>query len=613
MGERKSELAKMKKTFVALLLFFVFFAPLQTSAQEVPHEGLQAEMRGEWREAIGIYREAIRLEPDRSDLWIRIAEIEAHLGNSSEAAAALEEAAKLRPDDPDIFYDLSAAYSVANQPEEAFKAIGRAVELDPDNIEYLQDYAQVANWVDKPDVAAQTYQKIIELLPEDDSVLLGYAQSHAWSGRLDRSAAAYKKYLERNPDAPEVYIEYAQVETWRGNYPEALNILERYHARYGESEEYLLQKATVLGWARRPTPALEILSSLLESNPGHYYMNYARTIALHHDNRPIEAIESLEKVTELNPDSEETDDLRRFILTPLRSNIAFGAHFYSDSDDLDRWTNTVVGTYWLDPLTSFQGGASVTYLHADEGSGLEELDGGEDNRHTSGWLGAFRRLNPNLSFDGYAGAAEAESDSHFIYGLGLDYQPLDTLALRVERAYGYYVVSPRTIDLGIRQGANRAEAVWEPNLLYTVVGTLAYSDFSDDNEMWEAVFAPRRAFLRTEKFNLDLGVRGQWFGFDDQLDNGYYDPEFYQSYGVTGFGYWKLSDDDGVSLALDLGVLKDDDMDDFRSGLSGALEGTFGLYRDIMLVVGLSGTNNNRQSGGAFKAFVVYATLTYRF
>ncbi|MBI4830649.1 MAG: hypothetical protein HY801_03655 [Candidatus Lindowbacteria bacterium] len=167
--------------------------------------------------------------------------------------------------------------------------------------------------------------------------------------------------------------------------------------------------------------------------------------------------------------------------------------------------------------------------------------------------------------------------------------------------------------MGIRRGANRLLSVWEPDLLHTVVAEIGYDSFTDDNNRWGVTVAPCRSVLRSEKFNVDLGVRGDWYGFEDDLDHGYYDPELYQSYMVTGFGYWKISDDDGVSVAVDIGTVKDDSMDDFRVGWGTNVEGTFGLYRDVMLKVGGGTAQNSRQEGGAFRAYSVYAALTFRF
>ena len=154
---------------------------------------------------------------------------------------------------------------------------------------------------------------------------------------------------------------------------------------------------------------------------------------------------------------------------------------------------------------------------------------------------------------------------------------------------------------------------WEPDLLYTVAGMAGYSDYTDDNDSWEAMIAPRRSILRREKINLDIGVRGLWFGFDENLDHGYYDPTLYESYMVTSFWYWKISDDDGVSLTIDLGAIKDDDMSSYEFGWGSSIEATFGLYRDVMLVIGGSAFNSNRQEGGIFEAYMGHIILTIRF
>jgi tetratricopeptide (TPR) repeat protein len=576
-------------------------------------EGLKAEMAGEWDKAIEVYKAVLTQDPQRIDLWLRVSDIEASRGNHKEAAAAVKRAADLAPGDAKLYFRLSQAYSVAGQPELALEAVERSVEFEPNNVEYLKARAETANWLGKSAIAAESYEQIMALAPNDDSALLNFARSSAWSGRLDKAVCAYKRYVEKHPEDKDAYIEYAKTEAWRGDYHASLKILEDYRKKFGETKEYLQQKARVLAWARRPTKAIELITPLLVDEPDNYEVNYSRTIALHYDNRPREAVESLDKLSQLRPDSEETKDIRRFVLTPLRSNVSLTSQFYSDSDDLDRFHNSIRGVYVLQPETQLEVGAQTDYLHADRGSGLENIDGSEHAWHHRGWVGFDHRFSPEVDVDGYLGVADAEDKTRPAYGVGLDYQPLDNLYLRAARDYDFYVISPRSVSLGVRRGANRLLSVWEPHLLCTVVTELGYDDFSDDNNRWGATLAPRRSVLRSENFNIDLGVRGDWYGFEDDFDHGYYDPELYQSYMATGFGYWKISDDDGVSVALDAGAIKDDTMDNFRFGWGTNVEGTFGLYRDVMLKLGGGVSRNSRQEGGAFRAFNVYAALTFRF
>lgn len=455
--------------------------------------------------------------------------------------------------------------------------------------------------------------QLLEKSPEDDAVRLEYARSSAWSGHTDRAAAAYEDYLEKHPDEKDVYIEHVKVEAWRGNYAGSMGILRDYQDRFGVSKDYNREKARVLAWAGRPTEAMELIVPLLEEDPDDYDVNYSRTVALNNNHQPAEAVASLDKLVQLRPESEETKEIQRIVKTPLRPDITFAGSIYSDSDDLDRYHAAIIAGFSPQPETRILGGVETDYLKADTGSGYEELDGDETARHDSGWVGVEHVISPQVSVDGHIGAAEAEGHDSFIGGAGIDYRPQDNLRFRAETDYGFYVISPRTLDLGIRASSNHLWGTWEPNLLYTVVGGLGYIDLSDDNESWEAVIAPRRAVLRREKINLDLGVRGSWFGFDEQLDNGYYDPQLYQSYMATSLAYWKISDDDGVSLALDLGVVKDDEMSGFRFGWGTSAEGVFGLYRDIMLRVGGSFYNSYRTQGGDFNAVEGHVALTLRF
>jgi hypothetical protein len=211
------------------------------------------------------------------------------------------------------------------------------------------------------------------------------------------------------------------------------------------------------------------------------------------------------------------------------------------------------------------------------------------------------------------GVARAERADVLTYRLSSSLSPADEFNITLTHAYGYYVISPKAVSLGIRQRYSGIEASWSPDFVHTVDAVLSYTAFSDDNSRWEAILGPRRAVLRSGKLNADLGVLSLWEGFEKRVNNGYYDPELYQLYALRGFAYWKMSDDDGVSATALIGLQKDDTMDSFRSAMSLDLEGTFGLYRDWMLKVRAGATNNLRQATGAFRAVIGSISLTRRF
>jgi hypothetical protein len=405
------------------------------------------------------------------------------------------------------------------------------------------------------------------------------------------------------------------VEGWRGNYPTALSLLERYREDFGETDNYLKQKARILAWAQRPTEAIELSLPLLEKDPQDYELHVTNTIAMHYANRPQEAVDSLQVLDDLRPGSLEVDGIRRFVMTPLRSFIQGGLKYYHDSDSIDITYIYLQGEYALSPVTFLRARLENDYLHADEGSGYEQIDGKENIWYSSLWIGIRHRFSPKVAFEGDIGGSKAGSEEKFpTYRLAFDFRFSDEFSMKLEREYDYFIISPRALSLGIRIGENRLQLSWAPDFKYFVYAHAEYDTLSDDNERWEFLLAPRRTFLRGGKFNLDIGITALWYGFEEQVfDHGYWAPELYQSYLITGYGYWKINENNGVSIVISGGIQKDDTVSTFREGFDANVEGMFGIYRDWMLVVSGGITHNIQQRTGAYDGVSAGVWLTRRF
>lgn len=558
----------------------------------------------------GIYRQRFGAG---KDYWLRMADIYALANDPAASSAALKEASRLAPQDAALFHRLAQSYPTEKDAKASAAAIERAVELDPKNLEYLRTRADLASWRGDYAMALDSYRRILALAPDDPGARLGIARVQYWRSALGESACAYRDYLARQPGVAAAWMEYIVVVTEMGDYARATELLEDYRTRFGDNVAYRKQKARVLAWAERPTAALGEVAELDRTLRDDYELDYTRTIALHYAHRPREALASLAAVARLRPNDKETLDLARFVRTPLRSNATIDFGYHAGSDDVSIRHAGVRGEYVINPETRLFGGGDHQWLHADAGSGYEKPDGGTSLGYNRAWLGIQHRVSPQLSLDAQAGGGSAEGDSRFIYEVGADLQPGDTLAMRLSRRQDLFAVSPRAAKLGIERRANTLDATWTPNLRWTVPGRLGYDTLSDGNTRWEAELAPRRAVLRSQRLNLDLGVSGRWFGFDDDPGHGYYAPSLYQRYALTAFTYWKISDDDGVSVAFSYGPYKDNTMGGFRAGGDIVAEGFFGLYRDWFLDVkaGVS-----RYGGGAtagYRSALFEVSLTRRF
>ncbi|WP_296891657.1 tetratricopeptide repeat protein [Thiobacillus sp.] len=547
------------------------------------------------------------------DYWLRMADLYALGTHPAAASAALKEASRLDPQDHALLYRLAQSYSTDKEAGDAADAIEHAVALDPTNLEYLRSRADIAAWRSDYATALDSYRRILGIAPDDPGARLGIARVYYWRSQLADSARAYRDYLARQPGVAAASMEYIVVVTELGDYARAMELLEAYKTRFGDNLAYRKQKARVLAWAERPTPALGLIATLEPELRDDYELGYTRTIALHYAHRPREALASLADVARLRLDSKETADLTRFIYTPQRSNATLNLGYESASDNITLRHAGLAGEYVINPETRLFGGADRQSIDTKAGSPYARPDGGTTVGYNRAWLGVQHRISPRLSLDAQIGGGTATGDSRFLYELGADLQPRDELALRLSRRQDLFAVSPRAAALGIERRANTLDATWTPDLRYTVASRLAYDTFSDGNDRWEAELAPRRAILRTQRLNLDLGVSGRWFGFDQDPGNGYYAPSLYQRYALTAFTYWKISDDDGVSVAFSYGPYKDNTQSGFRSGGDIVAEGFFGLYRDWFLDVktGFSSYGGGPTAGYRSRTFEL--GLTRRF
>lgn len=552
---------------------------------------------------------------ESQEYWLRMADLHSLAGNEEAAADALAKASRYAPDEHALYFRLAQGYAAADDPKRALTAIDRALALQPDNIEYLRNRAQLASWAGDYPTARDSYERLLALQPDDAGAMLGIARLHSWQGEGDAAIAAYKAYLDKfSPAPPLVWMEYIRLLSEVGDYALAMELLAKYRNDFGDDEAYRKQKARTLAWADRPTPALFNVDAMLPDMPEDYELHYTRTVALHNDHRPREALKSLDTLVRLRPDSPDTSEIQRFVKTPLRSRISLSGAYQEDSDDIRIRRYGLEGVYVATPETELFLGGDRQRLTAPVGSGFEHIDGSDEARYSRGWVGIRHLLSSHLSVDLQGGSGRIEDgDSHDIYEIGADIWPHDLLSLRLSRRQELYAVSPRAVSLEILRRANELSFSWTPDLRWTIDGMIGSSDFSDDNKREDLLLAPRRAILRSQLVNVDLGVSGQWLSFDTDPGNGYYAPSNYTRYALNAYTYWKLSTDDAISLTFSLGGYDDDTTDSYRFSGDVTAEGFFGLYRDWMLDVRGSLGQNVGVATGPYRLGNVEFILTRRF
>lgn len=596
-----------------VLATFVWFAPglvLAQTAGEIT--ALQAEAAEQWEEAVRAHRTAIAADPQRSDLWVRIADIEARRGNLSASADALSAAIAAAPRSAALYARLSQAYAAAGFGPAALHAIDGALALEPREPDYLRARATLATWTGDYRSAQHSYRQLEVLYPTDLDIALAYARVSAWAGDTDQAVKQYQRSLRSAAVPAAVWLELARTESWRGNYAAAVEALDAYLARAGETDAYRTELASVLASGGRPAAAEGLLKSLLAQSPADYELNLTHAIALARQQRPGAAFESLDTVRRLSPDRAETLTTERVLRTLLSSSAESPFTAYADSDNLQVQRVAPRATVALDSGTRFSAGYERSRLAARSGSGLDRLDGSTIAQYEHAWVGAGQRLGW-IALRGQAGYATGASYDRTTYDVGFEARPADSISFSLSQSSRPFVISPRTVDLGLTATARHAGLEWTPTLRYHLVFDASVQQLSDGNRRWEVTVSPRRAVARRAGFNLDLGVTAYRMSTTRDLDHGYYDPRRYEYYAATLYPYLKVRESVGLAMTIAVGAQRDSSWGAFRVGGNASGEATFGIYRPWVLKVSGSATLNGRLDSGAFRGFGAGAALVRRF
>jgi hypothetical protein len=328
--------------------------------------------------------------------------------------------------------------------------------------------------------------------------------------------------------------------------------------------------------------------------------------------RRRDAAASLQTVQRLQPDSQQTHSAERLYRAALAPAVDPAVTVYGDSSELSVQRFAPRASMAFASGTMLAAGTEHERLTAARGSGLEQVDGTTNARHDHIWVSASQQF-ARVSVRGRIGQARTAAREATPYGLEAALTPADGLTISLGRDAGFFVVSPRTIGLGMEQVSHRARMDWAAGVRWQIVGEAWHQTLSDGNRRWEFTVSPRHSLARTERVNLDLGVTVTQLRTDSDYDHGYYDPRQYEFYAFSAYPYFKVRENTGLGLSLALGAQRDDFSPRFRPGGHATTEATFGIYDPWALKVSAGGSFNQRLGSGAFRGYSAGVTLIRRF
>lgn len=158
---------------------------------------------GDLDSAIQRLRDEISRFPNEHDLYVMLGLALGQNGNSREAIGAWRRALTLRPERAHSLANLGLLLVKTGRPEDSVESFRRAITLQPQEFEYHKALA-LALWELK-DVkgARDAYLHACALAPEDQESLLSLGHCAASLGEFEAAASCYRKILERDPGRTE--------------------------------------------------------------------------------------------------------------------------------------------------------------------------------------------------------------------------------------------------------------------------------------------------------------------------------------------------------------------------------------------------------------------------
>jgi hypothetical protein len=409
----------------------------------------------------------------------------------------------------------------------------RAVAMAPARrLELLRELSDQLTYSDRSAEAIPLYREVIAAgaLPPRDlrSARLGLALALSWSGRLKESRREYQALVAENPEDREARLGRARVLSWMNRLGPALKEYEDMQRRYPEDPEVIRNLARVQSWRGRQRGASALLEALLKKHPedaeAALLLAQARSWMGRSDKASLQ-------LSRTSPGSGGVDAarLREDINAAVRPATAISYQRSWQSDSLD------ISATQLEQVLNI--GADGTAA----GVQFERYDYVPQDRNNRIWVNRpgftiRRRINDASEINGIAhldlidrpGGASRTKPT---YSTWFTVWPGDTLRFDFSSERSTFD-NLKSLSLGLTGTYGGMSMDYSPNEKTKVSARFNWGWYSDMNRRGWGQLETEHRILR--KPRLLLGARYTSFGFTQQIDHGYFNPNFYHSIAATG-------------------------------------------------------------------------------
>ncbi len=191
-GEVKARVEKANKEYLA----FIMARPDQWTSHY--NMGNYQLSRGEFKEAVGSYQAALKLEPQAVMAMVNSSIAYAQMGENGKAERSLQEALKMAPDNAAANFNMGLVKAEKNELKTAEKYLKKAIKADPQMAQAAYNLC-IITAKDRINEAVTWCRKAAELRPQDPKYAYTLAFYLNQKGDRDEAVRTLKAIIEKYP------------------------------------------------------------------------------------------------------------------------------------------------------------------------------------------------------------------------------------------------------------------------------------------------------------------------------------------------------------------------------------------------------------------------------
>jgi tetratricopeptide (TPR) repeat protein len=507
-----------RSRFVLVLIGVLCCVPERATSQD---EADAAWRRGDIEVARRLYAEKLVADSTDERALHRMALIFGWDGEYAASISLFDQLLAISPRNWEAAIDRARIYAWRGDTERALQLLDEVLQLHPGNVAALQARAKFQGWAGEYSAALSTYEQIGQVLPEDRSVPRERALVLSWASRLDAALAIYDSLLQVDPQDREALLGLARVLAWNDQLDSAAAIYRQMLASDPNDVAALQGIALSMSWSGDLSGGERFWRQVLEQDDANVEGLVGLATNLRWQAREAEAFGVLRRAEQLAPANRDVKAEMQWVRAAVAPRAGASVVYENDSDGNRITTLTARGAWRRDPRFEL-GVMGYTRQLGISGSGIS-------NSHAYGaQLEGRIQLRPGWDFSVGLGAsgtnvegskaqsrlsAKATSPVRNLIVGALSYlhEPLDASQLLVQNNVVMDMVS---LDL---------RATPRGGWRILVSGSYTRLEGSEPNTRWAVYAHGSRRVAR----QFTVGASFRSFGFDKNLNDGYFDPDLY--------------------------------------------------------------------------------------